>query len=91
MIDAEMYGITLSANTDKRCSAPPENMLNMSSRPPPCCFSRRAIASGFTPGTGMNDAEAEHDQRTDHEQQALLAARSTCRAKPSMLDCDAAT
>src|SRR6478735_2372682 len=36
-----------------RLSAPPENMLNMSSRPP-AFFSRSAIAAGFTPGSGMN-------------------------------------
>ena len=28
MIDAEMYGMIPSANTEKRDSAPPENMLN---------------------------------------------------------------
>ena len=52
-MDAEMYGITPSANTEKRASAPPENMLNMSIRPLP--LTRLLIASGFTPGTGMNE------------------------------------
>jgi len=53
-MDAEMYGTTPSANTEKRDSEPPENMLNMFSRPPPCSI-RRVIASGLTPGTGMNE------------------------------------
>ena len=47
-----MYGITFSAKIENRDSAPPENMLNMSTMPP--WFSiRRSIASGSTPGTGM--------------------------------------
>ena len=37
MIDAEMYGMIPSANTVKRDSAPPENMLNRL-RMPPCWF-----------------------------------------------------
>ena len=53
-MEAEMYGITPRANKEKRLSAPPENMLNMSIRPP-LLDTRRAIASGFTPGTGMNE------------------------------------
>jgi hypothetical protein len=36
MIEAEMYGITPSAKIDRRCSAPPENMLNMSRMVPLC-------------------------------------------------------
>jgi hypothetical protein len=48
-----MYGITPSANTENRASAPPENMLNMSIRPLP--LTRLVIASGLTPGTGMNE------------------------------------
>jgi hypothetical protein len=36
MIDAEMYGMIPRANTEKRDSAPPENMLK-SPRMPPCC------------------------------------------------------
>ena len=53
MIDAEMYGMTFSANRLKRCSAPPENMLNMSTMVPFCASISCSIASGFTPGTGM--------------------------------------
>ncbi len=34
MIDAEMYGITLSANTAMRSTAPPEKALNMPRMPP---------------------------------------------------------
>ena len=53
MIDAEMYGITFSANRLKRSSAPPENMLNMSTMVPFCVSISCSIASGLTPGTGM--------------------------------------
>ena len=53
MIDAEMYGITFSANRLKRCRAPPENMLNMSTMVPCCVSISCSIASGLTPGTGM--------------------------------------
>jgi len=53
MIEAEMYGMTPSANRLARSSAPPENMLNMS-RMVPCCWSNSvARAAGLTPGTGM--------------------------------------
>ena len=41
MIEAEMYGMMLSANTAMRCTAPPENMLNMSSTP--CFCPRKAV------------------------------------------------
>ena len=51
-IDAEMYGITFSANRLNRSSAPPENMLNMSTMPVWPCMNC-TIASGLTPGTGM--------------------------------------
>ena len=53
MIDAEMYGITFSANRLKRCRAPPENMLNMSTMVPCWVFISSSMASGLTPGTGM--------------------------------------
>ncbi len=33
MIEAEMYGVTFSENTAMRCTAPPENMLNMPRMP----------------------------------------------------------
>ena len=48
-----MYGTTFSANRLKRCSAPPENMLNMSTMVPFCDSISCSIASGLTPGTGM--------------------------------------
>ena len=47
-----MYGITFSANTLKRDRAPPENMLNMSTMPPPWACIMASMASGLTPGTG---------------------------------------
>jgi hypothetical protein len=53
MIDAEMYGMTPSANTDMRASAPPENMLNIEHEPPERPI-RSAIFTGSTPGSGMN-------------------------------------
>ena len=52
-IEAEMYGTTFSANRLKRDSAPPENMLNMSTMVPFCCSISCSIACGLTPGTGM--------------------------------------
>ena len=53
MIDAEMYGITPSANSEKRSSAPPVNRLNTSTMVPCCEFMNCNRACGFTPGTGM--------------------------------------
>ena len=54
MIDAEMYGMTPSAKIDRRCSAPPENMLNMLRIVPCWSWKKRASATGSMPGTGMN-------------------------------------
>ena len=53
MIEAEIYGMMFSANTAMRCTAPPENMLNMSSTP--CFCPRNAVwnASESMPGSGM--------------------------------------
>ncbi len=53
MIDAEMYGMIPSANTVKRDSAPPENMLNRLRMPP--CWPWNSFCSSFgsMPGTGM--------------------------------------
>ena len=45
--------MTFSAKMLKRCRAPPENMLNMSTMPPPCACIIASMASGLTPGTGM--------------------------------------
>ena len=71
MIDAEMYGITFSANRLKRCSAPPENMLNMSTMVPFCaaisCEHRLRVDARHRDVA----ADAVDDQRADHEQQAL--------------------
>ena len=54
MIDAVMYGITFSAKMEKRCSAPPENMLNTPSSVP--CWPEKKVANraASMPGTGMN-------------------------------------
>src|SRR4051812_17209862 len=41
------------ANTAKRDSAPPENMLNMPRMPPSFCLNSWAMATGSIPGTGM--------------------------------------
>jgi len=43
-----------SAKIEKRESAPPENMLNMSRMPPRVWLNRRASSLGSIPGTGMN-------------------------------------
>ena len=53
MIEAEMYGMIPSAKIEKRDSAPPENMLNMSRMPPCVCLNSRASSPGSMPGTGM--------------------------------------
>ena len=48
-----MYGMMFSANTAMRCTAPPENMLNMSSTP---CFwpwNDGLERAGSMPGSGM--------------------------------------
>jgi len=42
-----------SAHTEKRCSAPPENMLNMSRMVPCCWLNNVASAVGSIPGTGI--------------------------------------
>ena len=48
-----MYGMIPSATTEKRSSAPPENMLNMSRMVPRCWSNSSASAIGLIPGTGM--------------------------------------
>ncbi len=53
MIEAEMYGMMPSAKIEKRDSAPPENMLNMSRIPPRLCWKSRESSFGSIPGTGM--------------------------------------
>ena len=53
VIDAEMYGMIPSAKSEKRDSAPPENMLNMSRMPPRVCWKSFASSPGSMPGTGM--------------------------------------
>ncbi len=53
MMLAEMYGITPSAKIDKRFSAPPENMLNMSRMVPRLWSNICASLTGSMPGAGM--------------------------------------
>src|SRR4030066_375012 len=53
MMDAEIYGMTPSARTEKRSSAPPENMLNRSTIDPWVCLNISASATGSIPGTGI--------------------------------------
>src|SRR6185436_2218804 len=60
MIDAEMYGMTPSAKIDRRCSAPPENMLKMSRIVPCCCWKKRA---GATPQSGSSRQEMKARRR----------------------------
>jgi hypothetical protein len=52
MIEAEMYGMIPRAKMEKRESAPPENMLNMSRIPPRVWLNRRVSSLGSIPGTG---------------------------------------
>ena len=53
MIEAEMYGMMLSAKIVMRPSAPPENMSNMPRMPPACCWKRASSACGSMPGIGI--------------------------------------
>ncbi len=46
--------MTPRAKIDRRCSAPPENMLNMLRMVPAWSWKKRASATGSMPGTGMN-------------------------------------
>ena len=53
MIEAEMYGMMLSAKIAMRSIAPPENMLNRPSTPPDAFWKLWRSASGSMPGSGM--------------------------------------
>ena len=53
MMDAEIYGMMFSANTAMRCTAPPENMLNMSSTPWRWPVKLASNWAGSIPGSGM--------------------------------------
>ncbi len=53
MIDAEMYGITFSEKMAMRCTAPPENMLNMPRMPAECVLNSAANCWESMPGIGI--------------------------------------
>ncbi len=53
MIDAEMYGMMLSAKIAIRWTAPPENMLKSSSTPCLWPVKEASKAAGSIPGSGM--------------------------------------
>ena len=53
MIEAEMYGMMLSAKIVMRPSAPPENMLNMPRMPPGLAVKMSARTAVSMPGSGM--------------------------------------
>ena len=53
MIDAEMYGMMLSAKMVMRLSAPPENTSTIPRMPPAVDWKTWASATGSMPGTGM--------------------------------------
>ena len=53
MIEAEIYGMMLSAKIAMRATAPPENMLNMPRMPLWFCLNTSASAAGLTPGIGI--------------------------------------
>ena len=61
-----------SANTAMRCTAPPENMLNMSSTP--CFWPRKDCLEGAGIDARQRDVGAEpvDDQRAEREPDALL-------------------
>ena len=54
MIDAEMYGMIPRAKIVMRPSAPPENRFRKPRIVPLAWFVNSAIATGSTPGVGMN-------------------------------------
>jgi hypothetical protein len=53
MMEAEMYGMMLSASTDMRPIEPPEKTSSRPAMPPAFCLKISARAAGSTPGTGM--------------------------------------
>ena len=53
MIEAEMYGMMLSAKIAIRWMPPPENMLNMPRMPPAWDLKICSHADGSMPGSGM--------------------------------------
>ena len=55
----------------KRCSAPPENILNTPSSVPCCVEKNAANFAASIPGTGMKRADAVDDQGAHEEQQTL--------------------
>ena len=57
MIDAEMYGMIPSANTESRRSAPPEKMSRKPKSEPADALKNSLIAAGSTPG--RRDVRAE--------------------------------
>jgi hypothetical protein len=71
MIDAEMYGITPSANIDSRFSAPPENMLNMLRIVPDCWLKNSESLAGSMPGHRNERADAVNDQGAQQKEQAM--------------------
>ena len=72
MIDDEMYGMMPSANMPKRSSAPPENRLNSAEQVAGCCVEEVLQRDRIHAGHGNERADAEHDQRTDQEQDPSL-------------------
>ena len=53
MIEAEMYGMIVSAKMVMRPSAPPENMSKMSRSPPLWLLKISARICGSMPGSGI--------------------------------------
>ena len=53
MIEAEMYGMMLSAKIAIRWMPPPENMLNMPRMPPAWVLKICCQAAGSMPGSGI--------------------------------------
>ena len=65
----------------KRCSAPPENMLNMPSNVPCCLEKNAAKRAASMPGTGMNVPDAI-DHECAQQKPQTLAHLSEARHVP---------
>ncbi len=71
MIDAEMYGMIPSANTESRRSAPPEKMSRNPKREPAVARKNSFIDAGSIPGVGMCAPEAVDGQHQEREDDPL--------------------
>ena len=80
MIEAEMYGMMLSAKIAMRWMPPPENMLNMPRMPPAWVLEDLLPGGGIDAGQRNVGAEAVDQQRAEREPDALLQLLGLGRA-----------